>query len=435
MILFVIGSMNYYYLGFFRNDEARTPSNISIPLITAETHQVQYSIEAPAIGYYHNGTVSAGNPAVVNITSNVELLSYDDQDKGIYLVTESNKVHVIGLNLKRYSSDSFFALPIIELDNAYKYYGISVSGKSYLNSSILIVGTENNTMMTLTVTQSVNIKVDSAVINLDPGQQYSFVINRLQTVYIESTDDLSGTKIITNRPVSVFSGHECANIPVNADGCSHLIEQIPPTALWGRVHYTAPLLGKRSYTIKIMAAYNSTIVNTYCNITRTLYAINEAESINITLSMEEYCAIYSNNKVLVVLFSHGGSEDNGYGDPMMTIVPATDQYSSKFDFATTLNPVTPDYDHYINIIVMAEYYQPNMIYLIAGGITRSLATQQWIPITVNGTVEAYATQMTVSEGVINIFHNNSASQLMVMVYGFSAADGYGHIGGIQLYAG
>ena len=416
------------------NYEASTPGNISILLITVETNQVQYYIEAPGIGYFHNGTVSADNAAVLNLTNDVEVLSYDDQDKGIYLITGSNKVTVIGLNLKRYTSDSFFALPNIELDGAYKYYGILIPG-IYHNSSILIVGTENSTMMTLTVTQSVNIKVYDVVRALDPGQQYSFMINRLQTIYIESTDDLSGTKIVTNRPVSVFSGHECANIPLDVRGCSHLIEQIPPTALWGKVHYTAPLVGKRSYTIKIMAAYNSTIVNTYCNITRSFYAINEAESITITLSMKEYCAIYSNNKVLVVLFSHGGQEDNGYGDPMMTIVPATDQYSSKFDFSTIRNPIIPVYEHYINIIVMAEYYQPSMIYLTAGGITRSLATQQWIPITVNDTAEAYATQMNISEGVINIFHNDSTSQLIVMVYGFAPADGYGHIGGIQLYAG
>ena len=108
--------MNYYYLGFSTNFDASIPSNISILLITAETHQVRYSIEAPAIGYYHNGTVSAGNAAVLNLTNNIEVVSYDDQDKGIYLVTGSNKVDVLGLNLKSYTGDSFFALPIIELD-------------------------------------------------------------------------------------------------------------------------------------------------------------------------------------------------------------------------------------------------------------------------------------------------------------------------------
>ena len=412
----------------------RGSSSISILLIAAETHQVQYSIEAPGVGYYHNGTISAGNDAVLDLSNDVEVSSYDDQDKGICLTTTSDKVTVIGLNLKKYTSDSFFALPIIELDDTYKYYGVSVN-RSYFSSTILIVGTENSTMMKLTVRYSVRIKVNSVVRDLDPGKQYSFVINRLKTVYIGSSNDLSGTKIVTNKPVSVFSGHECANIPVNVGGCDYLIEQIPPTALWGKVHYTAPLVGKSSYTIKVIAAYDSTIVNTYCNIMRTMYTINEAESITITLSMKEYCAIYSNNKVLVVLFSHGAREDNWHGDPMMTIVPPTYHYLSKFDFYTIRNPINLGYSHHINIIVMAKYYQPNMIYLKAGGITRSLGSQQWIPITVNGTTEAYATQVNILEGMISIFHSNPAAQLMVMVYGFARSVGYGHIGGFKLYPG
>ena len=47
--------MYEYYLGFFMN---HAPSNgdVSILLMTTETFQVQYSVEAPGVGYYRNGT-------------------------------------------------------------------------------------------------------------------------------------------------------------------------------------------------------------------------------------------------------------------------------------------------------------------------------------------------------------------------------------------
>jgi len=165
-----------------------------------------------------------------------------------------------------------------------------------------------------------------------------------------------------------------------------------------------------------------------------LYTINEGESVNISLSLQEYCAIYSNKKVLVVQFSHGGNEDsnNYYGDPMMTLVPSTNQYLSKFDFSTIRYPSRPDYSHFANIIVMAQYYQPNMIYLIAGGVNRSLVTEQWVPIQVNYITEAYATQVNISEGITKIFHANAAAQMMTIVYGFTLYNGYGYIGGIYL---
>ena len=409
-------------------------------LITGETHQVTYFIEAPSVGYYHNGTLSAGDEVVLNLSSSIQVLSHADQDKGIYLSASSENLTVIGQNINNVgSSDSYFALPIIELDDAYTYYGISVARaiahSEPIHSSILIVGIENNTMMKLTVTQSVIISIDNAAMNVIPDIQYSFVVNRLQTVYIGSVDDLSGTKIVTDRPVSVFSGHECANVPSNVTACDHLIEQIPPTALWGTVYYVAPLANKISYTIKVLAAYHSTNVNIYCNNTGESYTINEGEFITKVSQINEYCAIYANKEVLVVQLSHGGTEDSEYGDPMMTLVPATNQYLNKFDFPTLVNPSQSSYDHYVNIIVMEQYFQPNMIYLRAGGVNRLLVTQQWVPIQVNNFAEAYATQVRTSEGVIQVIHTDAAAQMTVVVYGFTRYKGYGHIGGIRNHIG
>ena len=398
--------------------------------------EVQYSIEAPGVGYYHNGTISPGDEVILNLPSSVEVLSYNDQDKGIYLIASSDKVTVIGQNLERYTSDSFLALPTIELVDEYVYYGVSVPRtvvhSSLTDSSILIVGTENNTMMKLTTTQSVNVAVGNTVTYITSGREYTFVINRLQTFYIGSLEDLSGTRVVTDKPVSVFSGHRCANVPWNVANCDHLIEQIPPTALWGKVYYVAPLAGKRSYTIKVLAAYDYTIVNMYCGNTMESFSINKGEFVNKTSQINEYCAVYSNKEVLVVQFSHGGFEDSSNGDPMMTLVPATNQYLNRFDFSTIRQS---GFTHYVNIIVMEQYYQPNMIYLIAGGVNRSLVTQQWVPIQVNNTIEAYATQVNIPEGIAQIYHTDVAAQMMTIVYGFSIRTGYGHIGGIGISKG
>ena len=430
--------MNEYYLGFYTNHPV-VDAIVSIILTTTEMQPVQYFIEAPGIGYYYNGTVSVDDEVILYLPSSVEVESIYDQDKGIYLTTSIDSVTVIGQNQESYTTETFYALPMIELDDVYVYYGISVRRTvvhtGNVDSTILIVGTASNTIMKLQVTQYVNIRVGNNVTYLIPGREYSFVINRLQTIYIESLEDLSGTKIVTDKPVSVFSGHQCGNVPWNVAACSYLVEQIPPTALWGKVYYTAPLANKRSYTVKVLAAYNSTTVDIYCNYTMDSYTINEGQFINKILQQYDYCAIYSNMQVLVVQFSHGGAEDIDYGDPMMTLVPAANQYLNKFDFSTIRNPLQAGYDHYINIIVKEQYYQPNMIYLIAGGVNRSLVTQQWVPIQVNNIIEAYATQVTIPEGVAQVFHTNPTAQMMTIVYGFNDHDGYGHIGGILLSTG
>ena len=427
--------MYNYYLGFFSNYVDHR-GGISIYL-TSNIQQVEYFIEAPGVGYSDNGTVSVGNVAILNIPRSIEVSSYTDQDKGIYIRATGEGIVVIGQSIDGASSDSFFALPIIELGDHYVYYGISQPSGLFLSSdyfgSILIVGTENNTMIRLMPNQPVNISMNSAVAHLTSGEEYSFVINCLETFFIGSPEDLSGTKIATDRPVSVFSGHQCADVPWNTLSCDYLIEQIPPTALWGKTYYVAPLAHKTSYTIKILAAYNSTTVNIYCNNTMESHVINEGKFVNRTSGTKECCAIYSNKQVLVVQFSHGGSEENGHGDPMMTIVPATNQYLDNFNFLTLVHG---DFLHYANIIVMEQYYQPRMIYLIGSGINRSLETEQWVPIQTNNTIKAYAASVrNIPTGMVQIYHTNTTAQMMAFAYGFAVYTGYGHIGGIHLLQG
>ena len=400
--------------------------------MTTDSQPVSYYIQAPGIGFHHNGTVTADNEAIVSFPSTAEVTSHIDQNKGIYLKTSSSSVTVIGQNIWSSSHDTFLAQPTVKLSvSKYVYYGISVprttAHTELRHSSVLLVGTEDNTTMTLTVTQSVTLGAGATTTDLTPGRQYSFVINRLQTVYIESLEDLTGTKVVTDKPISVFSGHECANVPHDIHHCDYLVEQIPPTILWGQIYYTAPLANRQSYTIKILAAHDSTNITVNCGNLFESYVINEREFFNKILASQKYCAINSNKIILVVQLGHGG----GFGDPMMTLVPAISQYDHKFKFSTLRNA---DHDHYVNIVVIAQYYQPDIIYLTEGKMSRSLNTQQWTSITVNNVIEAYITQVKITEGVVEIIHSNSAALMTTIVYGFGTSYlGYGHPGGLYIF--
>ena len=422
-------------MGYFKTYEE---NQVSIVLTNTELHTVSFYIEAPGVGEYYNGTLATKNVTIVNLNDNVIVTSHVEQDKGIYLTTDSNRVTVIGQTLDYTTSDTFLALPLINFCVIeHIYYGISVDRTTYgfitLTSIVLIVGTENNTTMKLTVPQSVKISVGNITIALCPGREYSFIINRLQTIFIESLDDLTGTKVTTNNQVSVFSGHQSANIPASTGNLDHLIEQIPPTKVWGTTHYTVPLATRASYTIKVLAAYNSTNVTIYCNDTVEHFAINEGEFIIKTLMLQEYCAIYSDRKVLLVQFSHGYKDDLVNGDPMMTLVPATVQYLDRLDFSTISS--SENYSHYVNIIVMAQYYQPSMIYLRSGGVNMSLESQEWVPIVVNNITEAYAARVNVQEGLVQLVHANPTGLLTAIAYGFSLLTGYGHPGGLKVTTG
>ena len=349
--------------------------------------------------------------------------------------TSSNSVTVIGQSVHPASSaDTFLALPTVKLSvSTYVYFGITASSNIHMQNVVLIVGTEENTIMKLKVAQSVTSSVNSTTTNLIRGNEYSFVINRLQTVFFESDKDLSGTKIVTNKPVSVHCGHECATIPYGDGSCDYLIEQVPPTAFWGRVHYVVPLASRRPYSIKIVAAHNSTSIDVYCNsLLKSSHSVDEGKYINITLNIQEYCAVISSKEVLVFQFGYRIMFDK-YKDPLMMTLPPTNQYNCKLRFSTLLNPVRTGYKHYVNIIVLAQYFQPDEIYMIIGGVNTSVSTQKWVPVKINNSIEAYATSINVPEGVVEVTHNSKAALMTTVVYGSAPAIGYGHSGGYNAH--
>jgi len=405
---------------------------------------VSYFVEAPGIGYNCSEEIFTANSEIIKDLPDSVIVNpsqNDGQNKGIYASFNSDRITMIGQNANNENSDTFLALPLTHvptnLEEKFEYYGMSVSENPLaFRSMILIVGTEDNTEMNITAKFTVDINVCNGT---DTVAEYHCVINKLQTVLIYSINDLTGTKIVTNNEVSVFSGHQAGSVIKEEIAYDHLIEQIPSIEFWGKEHYTVPL--GRKYNIKILAAYNLTNVTIYCTNNdgmnsmdgiNSMDVINEGDSINKIFSHQEYCAIYSNNSVLVVQFSFDHAQNDG--GPMMTLVPATIHYLNRLDFST-IRRSSDNYKNCINIIVMAQYYQPDMMNLIVGGKNISLQSQNisWDPINVDNVVKAYATQVcNIPEGIVRVTHANTSALMTAIAYGFSDSAGYGHPGGLYL---
>ena len=422
---------NHYYLGFFYNNNGGD-LDLSVVLTTTELQPVNYYIQIPRTGNRYRGTVTANGSVVVSLPSSIQVTSYSHRDYGIYVETTSDNVTVVGRSYTSHSTDTYLALPIIKLKTVteYTYYAMSFySPNSY--SSILIVGTEDHTTLRIKFAISFDLYIYGSYYWINSGREYSFTIHRLRTMYIypsSASYDLSGTMIIANKPVSVFSGHRCSYVPYSYGTCGHLIEQIPHTTFLGRIHYVAPLAARRTYTLKVLAVHDSTQIKIYCNGSLSYtYNYNEQGHTYVTLKIQQYCAVHSNKDIMVAQFSGYDGED-----PSMGLIPGSNNFASKFRFSISgFRYATNSFysQSFINVIVMSQYYQPDKIYLIKDGSKRSLNTQIWMPITVNGVVEAYATKIPVLPGVVEIIHTNPAALMTTLVYGIGDRIGYIHPGG------
>jgi hypothetical protein len=154
--------------------------------------------------------------------------------------------------------------------------------------------------------------------------------------------DLTGTLVESDVPVAVFSGHECAFVPLNRFACDHLEEQVPPVSTWGREHVSAsvgPDAGDGPNRVRVVASRDGTTVAIDPPQGGTASAaLDRGEWIELTV--EGVFRITANEPVLVAQYLYGQGFDDGTligerrGDPSLWIVPPVEQYRS--DYAVSL---------------------------------------------------------------------------------------------------
>lgn len=235
-----------FWLMFPMNDDncsngCGTPTFQPQLIITSNVNNTG-NVSIPGINFSSNFTIAAGQAVVVQIPIAAVMGSNDQTEKkGIHLTAQS-EVTVVGLSYYPASTDGYLALPTPILGTSYLVMGYPMHGS--LGSEFGIVAAYDGTTVTITP--------KAAFLGRQSSQPYSVVLNQGGTYQAISEtgypDDLTGSTIMSDKPIAVFSGNRCAMIPdlsgVVDRWCNHIVEQLPPTDLWGQNFLVFPQAGQ-----------------------------------------------------------------------------------------------------------------------------------------------------------------------------------------------
>ena len=366
--------------------------------------------ESSAVSFTVTPIDSSGNVSTSSITINIplnfEVVSVDERNKGI-LVEANGNISVYGLSYDSGSADAYLALPctIMAVDE-YEYYGISYVP---FCSVILLVACENETV----------VKFNSVTITLNSLETYQFE---------SSTQDLTGTRITSSKPLSVFSGSDCANIPQDINYCDHLVEQVPPTVTWGSKFLVASLKGRSSgERIRVLSARAASVaVNCNTNVSVSEFQLQSGGSYReFEILINSFCSIESTSPVLVAQYAYG-SESDGVGDPFMMIIPPIEQFTNNY----LVESFTNFSSNHVTVYVSSEFFQTAQIFL-----DNSIVTDWRNVVCASGEICGHISRTNVPTGAHSVRHQNSSAVLGVSVYGFSSSnssDSYGYPGAMRL---
>ena len=360
------------------------------------------------------------------------------------VVVEAEKgktIIVYGMNEKVRTADAFLVLPTMSIEHSntsYKYIPASYITDFPGFLAIISQFSEGNT--------EVDVHFHFTGISRAPyyhnvanntyyfdNDNLHFTLNASESVYLIGQGDMSGTVIVTDRPVSVFSGLQCAYVPSSILACDHLVEQFPPVSTWGTRFVTVPLKYRAAFDVfHFIAAYNCTDVSITCvssigvPISSWTFTLDEAEYHETNITSNEYCIVKSTNRLLVLQYSVGRDADGNHtGDPFMAVLPPADRFSNNLTFANYESSVQT-YKHVINVVIPAAFFQPDFIFL--GNSRLSDLTYEAVTIPDGHRIAYYGVRVDIEAGSHTLYHTNQHAGFGILVYGFTSGASYGYPG-------
>ena len=485
---------NEFVLGFIGNTD-NAPVNTStvtaaLLMTTDDPGIVDFTVEY--FGTTQSFQARSGSTTLVNLPvgkpgeiGDIRVAHEGERNKGVHVrTTDPTKLLTIyGINDADVSTDAFLALPCHSYPNvAYKYFVLSANTESTtgtFQSRFLVVGCEDATTVTIRPTQQITLSTDltgaPVPINIspDPTQPMnsgSFTINQLQTAQFSSPDDLTGTIIESDKPISVFVGHECGQVPDTATACDYLVEQIPPSATWGTQFFTIPLDVRESgehYRIGTVTDDNQVTV-TCTTEGQTTPHLQIMETIHSQRNLQQYvefdtigddtdgitesyrrdfCCIETTKPAIVMMYSKGHSIDeitlvgvNGtQGDPFMLLIPPVSQYSNDYT-VTTAKHVRTDFVIHIGIALAVQFFDNSTIdrsVVEINGTTFNprLRGSDYTPIYCsNGQICVYGAYSKLPAGSHEVRYDMAGAGMNLFVYGFQLEASFAYPAGFEMQA-
>lgn len=323
-----------FWVGFMPNNRQRPSSN---------PNTLSLLITAPTAA---TGTVSCGGDSfsftvlpdsMTRVTIPSRTNYFNTNTSGLH-VTTSQPVSLYASNHTNYSHDITGVLPTPTLGTDYVLQSYQFHGSGGVDNQFCIIATQNNTTVHY---QLGDTGTAVHTIQLQAGQAFQW----------EENLDLSGTHVWTtdcNKPIAVFSGHECAYVPSGYASGDHIFEQSIPIDYWGRHFIVTSSMGRRHDLLRVTALTDNTTF-TFADTTCTLQARQTAE-IDILSDSLPAAYLESDKPVSVFLYLTGqqyGSHIAQMGDPSMLVVHPIEQQLRQIAFSTFVS--TYSTYHYANI--------------------------------------------------------------------------------------
>ncbi|XP_053123550.1 IgGFc-binding protein-like [Hemicordylus capensis] len=284
----------------------------------APATSITVSMKRPALRVVVN--VNAGETLSIKIPPEAEMVGSGIFDNTL-IVRADKDISILSLNYKSHTADTTIVYPVTSLGT--EYYVITPTVGTDRYREVAIVAWEEPTSVEVHLKGPVTFQGKAYL----RGSSVTIALRPYQAVQLQSQMDLSGTKIVSQKPVAVYSGHTCVSRQVQ---CDHVSEQLLPVSSWGSNFIIPSLPFNMEYDIVYVSTSQRTHVNSQTGQSKSSRDLSAARAVLYGIQGTTALSLSASSGIQVTFFSDGGTHGNLRYDPFFMAIPDISSYCQAY---------------------------------------------------------------------------------------------------------
>lgn len=374
--------------------------------ISAVEEGAKVTVRVPSIRFQVNKFTVPGETIVITLPNSIELCA-SKKSYHTVLIDATADVTVTSFSYKKFTADTSLVLPTTEWGTEYFIFTPKGSPGGTLKEFSVTNGKEGNKVE---IYPRGTIKFEHR--EYRRGSKLVVSLLPYETLQLQSRDDLTNTRVVSQRPVAVITGHTCT---WSFSKCNHVYEQLLPVSRWGSSFIVPPVRYQTKYDSVYLQASQPTTVTVNHGTTQRVVRLSRGQAHELRYKTPVALSIQADHGIQVLLLFNGLTMGGGrYYDPFLINVLSTDHFCSSYSHISL--------DGFDNQVLIVSKTDSVKKMEFAG---KQIPSNQWKEL--GGTDYSWI-QMQINQGKQSRILSSSGSPFGLYTFGVSQMNGYGSWG-------
>ncbi|XP_051638754.1 IgGFc-binding protein-like isoform X1 [Manacus candei] len=349
-----------FLVAFQQNGDQRTlRSDFRLLLLTGPSPSTTATISMKRPGLRMTVQAAANQPILVKIPPQAEMVGSQLFENAVVVKTTA-AVTTVMINDKPSAADSAVIIPVHRWGTEYHVVTPSPGPAHY--SQFVVATWDQPTTVNVHLNADVTFRG-----KLHPrGSTITILLEPFQAAQIQSAADLSGTRVVAQRPIAIFSGHTCVG---RLSRCDHMVEQLRPITQWGTTFIVPPVPFRGQSNVAYISAAQPTLVKGHGEVTETTRELQPNHAVLYGAQSGKGLFLTSDAGIQVFLLGNGRNSGGVTFMPFFVTVPDVTSYCNSYGIVTL-----EGYDN--RVLLVAKTAETSRILLNQ----RPLGSTAWEPV-------------------------------------------------------